>query len=96
MKDFSTTDQRGRNLLHLAAEFSTPALKSLLKKKVLDVNAADTSGNAPIHYAAYSHDIQRVELLLGAGASIRSVNNGGMNCLHLTCSKQVAVAQKSF
>ena len=96
MRDYSALDSNGKTLLHLAAEYTTGGLKTLLKKRAIDVNVRDSEGNTPIFYAAISHDTQRIELLIAAGATVHLINNSGCNCLHYACSRHAALSQRSF
>src|SRR5262245_3461904 len=52
------------------------AALALIQQKV-DVNAAETNGTTPLHYAAYQEDVELVDRLLKAGAKPSIVNEFG-------------------
>lgn len=68
-----------------AMQRDTAAVGSLLKQG-LDVNAAQGDGTTALHWAAYHGDLEMTQLLLKAGASVRSVTRIGlMTPLFMAC-----------
>ena len=60
------------------------AVRAFLEE-VVDVNAAEVDGTAPLHWAAHGNDVGIVELLLEAGADVHAVNRYGVRPLSLAC-----------
>lgn len=76
-------DVEGRTVLHLAAEYSYPLLKALLKKKLGgEVNARDSLGNTPLMYAAKSGVVDSIQALVASGASVQCNNDRQETPLH--------------
>jgi len=77
--DFKQTTVEGKTLLHAAASNINEVCKYFVEKG-LDVNAVDTKGNTPLHYAcknkAYGN-VKNIEILLEAGAKSNVVNRDG-------------------
>ena len=58
------------------------AVRSLLKTRA-DVNAQQTDGATPLHWAAYFEDADTAALLIRAGAKVDTANNYGVTPLSL-------------
>src|SRR5262245_42487768 len=58
------------------------AILALLKKKA-DVNAPQSDGATPLHWAAYWEDAETTGMLLHAGAQVNSRNKYGVTPLAL-------------
>jgi len=77
-------DDRGRTLLHHAAEFGVaPAIRCLVAAGA-DVNALDYLDNAPLHWAANGGHVAVVADLLSLGAKHDPVNLAGKTPLTIT------------
>ena len=60
------------------------AVRSLLDKRV-DVNATEPDGTTALHWAAHSDDSELVDLMIRAGANVKSANRYGVTPLWLAC-----------
>jgi uncharacterized protein len=59
------------------------ALRALLQQKNLDVNAPQADGATGIQWAAYRNDLDMADLLIAAGANVKTANNDGVTPLWL-------------
>lgn len=94
-EELAAVDIHKRNALHTSAQYSHDNLKAVLKKKKIDVNAADLFGNTPLMYAARSGDLSRVNLLLSAGATGDVRNKQGETALHFLCKNPSVTEQEA-
>ena len=70
-------DENGLTLLHLAATGTQKNLVELLAGK-LDVNAKESGGNTPLHYAAEFGHMAVVETLIAHKADVHALNKDKM------------------
>ncbi|XP_058463214.1 uncharacterized protein LOC131437711 [Malaya genurostris] len=67
---------QGQTVLHLAViRGNVTTLQKLLDEFAFDVNQLDHQGGAPIYYAVYSRDFEKIKLLMSNSASL-FVDNG--------------------
>jgi len=75
------------NLLHLSlvplTENAKPEVLQTLAQHGVDVNAVDSSGFRPIHYAARKNDADAIRCLLELGADPNAINEEGSTPLQL-------------
>uniref|UniRef100_A0ABD2WL77 Protein disulfide-isomerase n=1 Tax=Trichogramma kaykai TaxID=54128 RepID=A0ABD2WL77_9HYME len=94
--DPNLADEKGMTPLHLicerydnhelfcaAAEFFFDINSDI--RKTVQLDARDSNGNTPIHFALSYQNNMMVELLLRRGANPNLINNDGSNTLHLIC-----------
>ncbi len=65
-------DENGNTLLHLAIDKCRELVQELLLN--IDINAANSDGNTPLHYACFNRDVEMIRLLINHGANIRAKN----------------------
>src|SRR5437868_398375 len=70
------------SLAKAAKDGDAAAVRALLVKKA-DVNAAESDGTTPLHWAVYKDSLDMVDLLITAGANAKTVNRYGMTPLSL-------------
>src|SRR5213083_3002254 len=57
-----------------------PALRALLQQKV-DVNVPQVDGATALHWAVYRDDLDAADLLIGAGANVKTATREGVTPL---------------
>lgn len=62
------------------------AIRSFIKDKSIDVNAAQSDGTTALHWAAHKNDLETAGLLLDAGANASPANVYNVTPLHLACT----------
>jgi uncharacterized protein len=77
----AAADQR---LLEAAARGNVEAVQRLLRERV-DVNAADTDGTTPLHWAVWGDNLGIADELLRAGAKVSARNAFGVTPIYLAC-----------
>ena len=82
--NIDTTDAKGKQPLHWAAQNGDTAIvELLLDRGATGIDASDKYGNEPLHLAAYNGHTGVVEMLLDRGAAgIDAPDRGGMQPLH--------------
>src|SRR2546430_3140541 len=84
----------GSDVADAAMRRNTAALRSLLQQKA-DVNAPQPDGATALHWAVQLEDVEMVQLLIGAGASVKVVNRFGVTPLSLACvNGNAAIVEK--
>ena len=82
----ATTSYDKWNLLHLALnKLTEPPVPAVVKRLIdagVDVNAPDSTGWTPLHFAARAGSAEAVQLLLDAGAQVNVPDNKGITPLH--------------
>ena len=82
----ATTSYDKWNLLHLALnKLTEPPVPAVVKRLIdagVDVNAPDSTGWTPLHFAARAGGVEAVQLLLDAGAQVNVPDNKGVTPLH--------------
>eukprot|EP01130_Rhizamoeba_saxonica_P014131 TRINITY_DN6126_c0_g1_i2.p1 TRINITY_DN6126_c0_g1~~TRINITY_DN6126_c0_g1_i2.p1 ORF type:complete len:466 (-),score=88.45 TRINITY_DN6126_c0_g1_i2:6-1382(-) len=94
-------NDRGHNLVHLAALYGLDDYLQLLIEHHVDIDLYDPNHNTPLHFAVTSGWIECAELLINAGCNLYATTNdfrlsissipiyvtGGRNALHLAAEK---------
>lgn len=78
----STTDDRGRPALHLAAQSGNAAVIKLLLDRGADVNGACKYGRTALIVATCANKIDAMKALIAAGANVNARDNTGKTALH--------------
>ena len=80
------TDNNGITCLIIASRFGhTETVRYLVGLKDVDVNHADTSGFAALHYAVQQNHPDVMQVLIDAGADIEAMEEKGRSPLHVAC-----------
>lgn len=74
--------QKGRTLMHVAAELNRPELLLELIKRGDPVSPRDKNANTPLHIALSRKCDSAVEVLLKAGADLKASTSNGYTILH--------------
>jgi ankyrin repeat protein len=69
-------------IVDAAKNRDSATLRSLLKQRGVDVNAASADGSTALHWASHWGDVDSVKLLLAAGANAKAANRYGVTPLH--------------
>ena len=77
----------GPPLVEAARTADAAAVRTLLERAGVDVDAAETDGTTALHWAAYRGDVETARLLLGAGADAGPVNRYGVTPLTLAAGR---------
>ncbi|XP_067670006.1 putative ankyrin-containing lipoprotein Lxx09580 [Haliotis asinina] len=79
-------DARADAVLHVACwKGKLEEVKRILDTGRADVNSRGGVGRTPVMWAAFGRHRDVVELLVGRGADVSLVTDGGNNILHLAC-----------
>jgi ankyrin repeat protein len=82
------TEQERWNWLHRAlvsvAKHASPEVVRFLISRGVEVNAKDSEGYTPLHFAARTKSVEVMRLLLANGAEVDAVNSEGITPLHAT------------
>ncbi|MEQ1897874.1 MAG: ankyrin repeat domain-containing protein [Vicinamibacterales bacterium] len=82
-------------LIEAVKQGDTAAVRTLVAQKV-NVNATEPDGTTALHWAADLGDVQSVDLLLKAGAALRSTNRYGATPFGLATAKGHAAVIERF
>eukprot|EP00123_Amoebidium_parasiticum_P019991 comp39969_c0_seq1/m.47412 comp39969_c0_seq1/g.47412 ORF comp39969_c0_seq1/g.47412 comp39969_c0_seq1/m.47412 type:complete len:257 (-) comp39969_c0_seq1:764-1534(-) len=85
--DPSSSDDKGRTALHLAAVAGNLRLVETLISWGADVNKRDCNGNTPLHLAAVSRRLDVMTALLKGGADARLADGRGKLAIHYAQSR---------
>ncbi|MFC1563375.1 ankyrin repeat domain-containing protein [candidate division KSB1 bacterium] len=83
----TTTDEDGRNPLHIAVLKEDSAATAGLTVEAAFLDQKDRYGYTPLHYAIKKGNRRIVELLISKGASVNSLNNYSESPLHWAAIK---------
>lgn len=75
-------DRHSQDILEAVRRFDLPMVKSLLDSRPGLVNAKDSAGYTPLHWAAVDGCGDVVLLLISRGADVNAKNNAGFTPLH--------------
>ena len=82
--DLDISNNRGRNVLHFAAQGNQPASLIFFKEKYkLNLDSFDDCGARPLHWACYSNAFQAAEFLMSWEVDVNIRDNEGNTPLHL-------------
>jgi ankyrin repeat protein len=84
------------NLASAVQKGDRAAVKQLLGRKGVDVNAAQPDGMTALHWATYQDDLDLVTQLLKAGAKVDVANRYGVTPLALACENGNAAMITKF
>jgi ankyrin repeat protein len=80
--DVNARDNHGRSALHAASyNGRAEAMRELLKRHDVDINAQDGVGDTPLIDACAQSHLMAATFLIGAGADLALVNNAGRSAL---------------
>lgn len=77
----------GPPLVEAARTAGAAAVRALLERRGVDVDAAETDGTTALHWAAYRGDVETARLLLGAGSDAGPANRYGVTPLTLAAGR---------
>src|SRR5262245_16515164 len=75
----------GATLIDVVCQQDAQALRALLKQPRVDVNAPQADGTTALMWAAHAGDVEKVDLLIQAGAKVNAANDYGVTPLGLAC-----------
>lgn len=85
-KDSDTTplrESKQGTALHWAVDpWKEEEARSILEKRVIDINAKDNAGQTALHVLATQNKPEAVQLLLDYGADVNAVDDNGVTPLH--------------
>jgi ankyrin repeat protein len=82
--EIENLNNRGLNVLHMAAQGNQPASLVYFKDKyVLNIQSVDDLGSTPLHWACYTGSETSVLFLLSWNININAVDREGLTPLHL-------------
>ncbi len=74
---------------------NTNALRTLLARKNVDVNAPQADGATAIQWAAYRNDLEMADMLIAAGANVKLANRDGVTPMWLAAQNgNAAILEK--
>lgn len=82
----NSCDDRGLNILHIAAIYGHPKVVDVILKYEANINKSDYKGATPLHYASARGHQNIILLLLQSGARIDQPDNEGNIPLHLAAN----------
>ena len=84
------TSEKGMNALNMFLQFAesgpTRDLQNMLKTKAVNVNAKKSDGRTALHRAAFGGNMERVQILVGAGAYINELDTQSWSALMFAAS----------
>ncbi|MGL9758827.1 MAG: ankyrin repeat domain-containing protein [Wolbachia sp.] len=84
-KDINERIEKGRTVLHYAAQLSDVGMVRLLIEQGANVNARDDRGETALHIAAFAGKAKNVKALIENGARVNARSNNQAVPLHLAC-----------
>lgn len=84
-KDINERIEKGRTVLHYAAQLSDVGIVRLLIEQGANVNARDDRGETALHIAAFAGKAKNAKALIEKGAEVNAKSNNKAVPLHLAC-----------
>ena len=72
--DMNSINQKGINVLHVAAQGDSVAAFYLFKCLGMDINCEDSMGNTPLHWACYNYHELIINYMLTWGPDVNKQN----------------------
>ena len=80
---FDLKDSKNRTLLHGVARSGSPEhVKFFLERLATEIDTPDSDGKTPLHFAVHNENIECIEMLINAGASLDARDETGRSILH--------------
>lgn len=79
-------DEFGNAPMHVAAQFASVEIISLLIEAGCELEEADEYGDLPLHIAAYNGRPDVVNIALESGADVHALNSCGMSAIQMATS----------
>lgn len=90
--DFTKAQQEDKNIWHLAVQKNDLRLLQTVKELGVDINAKDSQGNTPLHYAALQTDnVALLKFLLSNGADAKLTTEFGETPFDLASENELLV-----
>jgi ankyrin repeat protein len=80
-------NNKGKTLLHVAAQGGNPEVIRRFVRLGLDINAQDQFGNTPLYYATLCNNLEAVYILLELGANTNVIHDKGKTLLHIAAQE---------
>lgn len=83
-------NNRGLNMLHLAAQGDQPPSLVYFKEKfMMNITSLDEMGSTPLHWACYSSSERALEFILSWDVNTNQPDKEGLTPLHLAVSSGI-------